>query len=237
MPARSLSARKVKLAVLGRGWLESPRMTHNPYKSPPAHAEADSSSTPHSNPTSYSVSCVCGSSIPVLASDAGGSVRCRCGRDVSVPRLSLLRAAQGLAAYETNLRDTIARKIAEGMLPPDLPCAVTGLPADDVMWFDVHCETTYRKGSTKLHIVALVMLALVSWPLALLMRSLGFGASRDVDRLGRDIVVGVPLKVRTEARPQLKGWITQKRLRQLLGAVPEYQQLLAEYPTARIYPR
>lgn len=106
------------------------------------------------------------------------------------------------------------------------------------MWFDIHCESSYSQGGgSKSHIVALFLLALISWPIALLLRGLGFGAARDADRLGRDVVVAVPLKIRNEAQGTLRRWTTQRRLRKMLGVVSEYQELLSEYPNAKIYPR
>ena len=41
----------------------------------------------------FQVTCECGNTIPVQAGQAGGTVACRCGQAVVVPRLSLLRLA------------------------------------------------------------------------------------------------------------------------------------------------
>src|SRR5262245_65246464 len=116
-------------------------MAHNPYESPRAYAlnEVHSRSRLVEG-SAFSVNCECGATIEVSASQAGGTISCRCGRTISVPRLSKLRMAKGLAAHETSVRDTIARMIRDGELPWGQCCAVTGMPTDDVMWFDVQCE-------------------------------------------------------------------------------------------------
>ncbi|HEY2413149.1 MAG TPA: hypothetical protein VGI40_12945 [Pirellulaceae bacterium] len=153
-----------------------------------------------------------------------------------MPRLSQLRAAKGLAAHDTNIRDTICRLIAEKHLPFGPCCAVSHMPTEDVMWFDVHCESTYSKASNRLEVVLLVLVAFISWPLALLMRTFGVRASSDSERYGREIVIAVPLTVRSESQTMLRRG-SQRYLRQILSTVPEYHQLFREHPQARIYPK
>src|SRR5947207_9039133 len=93
-------------------------MDQNPYESPTAGSPVDQ------RPTSfvvggveYSIDCECGATNPVSASQAGGSLACRCGRVLRVPRLSQLRMAKGLSAHETNIRDSIVRMIRDNVLP------------------------------------------------------------------------------------------------------------------------
>ena len=97
----------------------------------------------------YSVDCDCGKTLPVVKSDAGSAIQCRCGRTVRVPRLSLLRRAKGEGALESGILDRIARMIRDGQLPAGDCCAVSGFPTKDVMLFDVQCETSYVKGERK----------------------------------------------------------------------------------------
>ena len=52
----------------------------------------------------FEVMCECGNSIPVRAGQAGGTVACRCGRQVSVPQLSHLRRAAEESGRSTKPR-------------------------------------------------------------------------------------------------------------------------------------
>jgi hypothetical protein len=208
-------------------------MNMNPYEAPQHYSPSlGSRGAAAFGGTEFSIDCECGATIPVLASQAGGAVTCGCRRVVTVPRLSQLRRAKGIAPHDTNIRDTIARLIAEKHLPSGC-CAVTELPTEDVMWFDIHCERTYVKGTSRW---VLALLLLLNWPVALLMGALESGASAE-DRYGREVIVAVPLKLCRASQAKIRRRASQRYLRKVLCTVPEYQELLREHPQARIYPQ
>jgi hypothetical protein len=139
--------------------------------------------------------------------------------------------AAGQRAHETNIRDSIARMIDEHALPWGECCAVTEMPTQDVMWFDIHCESSYTKGG-RVHPLLAAWGLLVPWGLL----ALALRAREKTEHLGRDIVISVPLKVSREKQSGLKR-ASQSYLRSLLLKVPVYQELLREHPHARILPR
>jgi hypothetical protein len=210
-------------------------MTQNPYESSAAYALSNRT-RPAVESIEFSVNCECGATIAISASQAGGVVTCRCGRDVRVPRLSQLRTAKGLAAHETSIRDSIARMIRDGALPWGQCCAVTGMPTDDVMWFDVQCERSYLKSERRWGITLIIVSLLL--PFGLFLRLLGITMlNEDPERRGHDISIAIPLRVRKDSQSSLRNWAGQRRLRKLLCGVPIYQQLFQEHKSARIAAR
>jgi sugar phosphate isomerase/epimerase len=101
----------------------------------------------------------------------GAPTKLKGSRVVAVPRLSQLRTRAGLSAHETNIRDSIARMIDDGLLPWGQCCAVTHMPTDDVMWFEIQCETTYSKGGEVHPLLAMWSLLIPGGLLALALRS------------------------------------------------------------------
>jgi hypothetical protein len=155
-----------------------------------------------------------------------------------VPRLSELRISKGLDASETNVRDTIARMIREGSLPWGQCCAATAMPTTDLMLFDVECERSYVKGSAsrKWGTVLLVMGFFFCFPVAIFMWLIGWDLFNTHEHVGRDVVIAIPLRVSRDSQAAVKHW-PQTRLKALLSSVPVYQQLLQDYPDAKIHPR
>ena len=51
---------------------------------------------------------------------------------------------------------------------------------------------------------------------------------------GRELVVEAPLRVCADCKRRLSTWTRRKELRSLLQTVPEYAELLDEYPNARL---
>jgi hypothetical protein len=201
----------------------------NPYQSP-QHASYRAGGNP-AGESEYRVHCECGADVAVRASQAGGVVNCRCSRVVAVPRLSQLRTAAGQAAHETNIRDSIARMIGEQVLPWGQCCAVTEMPTQDVMWFDIHCETSYTRGGRVNWFLAVWSLLLPGGLFAMVLR-----AREQAENLGRDIVISVPVKVCDEKQSGLRR-ASQRYLRKLLLKVPVYHELFREHPYARILPK
>ena len=187
----------------------------------------------------FSTSCECGATLPVTAADAGSQVACQCGRTFRVPRLSELRRAQGMDGCESNVRDTIARMIREGSLPWGGACAMTGVPTHDVMFFDVQCERSYKKGGglSKAGFALLVLSLFACFPVAILMWVFAWDfLTTRVEQVGRDTVITVPLRVSAAARAEVSG-ASEARLKKLLSGVPVYLRLLTEYPDAVVTAR
>ncbi len=182
----------------------------------------------------FSVTCECGATKVVAASDAGSSLNCRCGRTVHVPRLSELRRAKGLDGGESNVRDTIARMIREGSLPWGVCFAATAMPTSDVMHFDVQCERSYRKGGGlhKLGIARLVLSVFACLPVAIFLWLFARDLLRTpVEEVGRDTVITVPLHVSNTSQDEVRRW-SQNRLKKLLCSVPIYEHLMTDNPDA-----
>jgi hypothetical protein len=191
------------------------------------------------SPTTYSVDCPCGASVAVAATEAGSTKVCRCGRELRIPRLSQLRVASGLDPGESNVRDTIERMIRQGELPAGQRCHVSEFPTDDVLWFDVQCERAYQKGAASRRWMGLFTFLsfFTCWPIMLFMWLMYRDHSAaTVERVGRDTVIGVPLRISRESAAAVKK-MSQSKLKNLLRQVPIYERLLATYPEARIHPR
>ncbi len=66
---------------------------------------------------SYSTACECGATHAVAATQAGTTLRCACGRSVTVPALSVLRQAAGQTPMPLNTVERIRAMIRDGELP------------------------------------------------------------------------------------------------------------------------
>ena len=107
------------------------------------------------------------------------------------------------------------------------------------MWFDVQCERAYQKGAgSRWWITLFTFLSFFTcWPFTLVMWLIYRDHSAaTVELVGRDTVVGVPLRISAESALLVKK-MSQARLKSLLLQVPVYERLLATYPEARIHPR
>ena len=83
----------------------------------------------------------------------------------------------------------------------------------------------------------LVLGFFVCLPVAVFMWIIGADLFKTaVERVGRDVVVTIPLHVATDSQDAVRRW-PQSRLKKLLSCVPIYERLLDTYPDARIHPR
>lgn len=182
----------------------------------------------------FSISCDCGNTLEVTATQAGSDILCSCGCPVSVPLLSQLRKSAGQAAYEAGTIDTINRMIRDGELPQGDTCVMSGLPTSDTYGLYVQCESKWIKGPGKGRylFVALTILFLPFWIIWVLLGKAVLDEERQ--ELGRDRGVYTPLLVRQEHLGQLCRTRSQSKLRKLLRTVPIYAKLLDEFPRARI---
>ena len=152
----------------------------------------------------FSLSCDCGKSLEVTASQAGTNVPCSCGRAVSVPLLSQLRQLAGQAAYEAGTIDTINRMIRDGELPHGDTCAISGLPTLDSYDLYVQCESKWTKGpgTGRYLFVIFTILFLPFWVIWVFVGKALLDEERQV--LGSDRGVYTPLRVRQEYHQQLR---------------------------------
>jgi hypothetical protein len=200
-----------------------PERKLNPYAAPADAPDPSLSHTPR-----YSVTCACGSTYVVHASQAGSVIRCGCGAAIDVPRLSRLRAASGENPIPLNSVERIRAMIRSGELPKGDLCACCGRPANAVMFLRVQCEHTWVTGGAGASRWrwGLLFLGWIGTVLALAAKS------PPREEFGRDVSVDLPLCVSSDCRPRLLGVRRQRKLKELLAAVPIYEELLNEFPRA-----
>lgn len=179
----------------------------------------------------YSVHCTCSQVHEVLGSQADSLLNCPCGRTVSVPPLSALRQQVGQSAYEARIADMVQARVAAGELPIRGRCAICGTEANDTLDLYVECEQPVLKNSVAWYTIVLgaIFLSLQSLFLLLHWRA----HDEPLSESGRDTVVRTPLCVDAKCGTRLRR-AGQARLRQPLSSEPLYQQLLQEYPGARV---
>lgn len=184
----------------------------------------------------YEVPCECGQAILVTSTQAGSQVRCGCGRAVIVPTLSKLRRDAGQPSIVLDTIQRIELMIDQGELPTGVLCPISGRMADATVYFHVQCESVWVRGDERAQVASSLLAALVgvfvgglgAWGM-----STGARAA-EVQECGRDSYVVIPLRIASTEIQSAKG-LDQAALRRLLATVPIYAQLLADYPTAKIF--
>jgi len=168
---------------------------------------------------------------------AGSQTDCRCGRTVAVPRLSQLRRSSGDAPYATNALDAIHLAYGQGALPGNA-CVECGQATNDQIHCHVICERSFRKRSVvsdaeEENLAA--YLTGVILPFVGLFRAVRFGLRTrvEVEKLGRDTSIEIAFCLCSYCKASV-GRLSRRALRGLASRVPEYQQLFAEYPRARV---
>jgi len=175
-----------------------------------------------------SVKCECGNSVPVTAAVAGSIVSCRCGREISVPSLSQLRRAAGRDEYITNAVEVVRKALSTGELP-SASCIQCHCTTNRVVQCKVVCESTATKRTTFGDDGDLVS------AFGRLFSPIWITKKTVVTEIhGRDTIVE-PVFCLCEACQESVGNLRrQKTLYRLLRMVPQYEQLLQEYPKAKI---
>ncbi len=179
--------------------------------------------------------CVCGGSVVARGKDAGGSVRCRCGRSVAVPKLSQLRALSGGDPYVTNPAEAIRKAQRNGTDPAGNKCVLCGSSAPVFYKCHAVCETMYVKpvqDDSSDDVVGAAVEYFIVGPLyRMLFRRSG---SQDAQVLGHDVEVTLSLPV-CDSCAAANGNVTRASVaKRLMMNVPEYRGLLAFYPDAKI---
>jgi hypothetical protein len=157
---------------------------------------------------------------------AGVKFPCDCGRTVKVPSLKDLRLAAGLTPYNLSPEVVIESLLLSGGLPLGNHCAGCGAKTDDVVHVVVECERAIvrRRGGPS-WLLVLLSLLVSPWIWVFARRE------REEREYGRDKIYRLPLRVCPGCRPGLRDVAA---LEQALQKVPEYDDLLAKYPAARI---
>ena len=183
---------------------------------------------------SYSVRCQCNELHTVAASQAGAQLCCGCGRTLSVPPLSELRQQAREIAYAAATCDSIRFQSDSGELPPVGRCAACGLATQETFDFYVECERTKVKDLVPNHWYGIQLLLVLFHPIFFVTRMFHHASlDKPLIETGRDTVVRTPLCMDATCSATLRR-AGQTRLQELLGSVPIYQQLLDEYPGAKI---
>jgi hypothetical protein len=174
----------------------------------------------------YEARCGCGKAHAVTAADAGASLRCACGGTVEVPPLHQLRAAAGQQVLSPVVR--VQTLLLEGRLPGTRSCAVCHRDTSGLVHARVQCQwaVVSAGGPSRAEVAGGCLL---SFGLGLFLHMLRRNAPSKEH--GQDVVVVVPLPVCETCRPGLDG---PAALRQALHHVPEYAELLDQYPNARV---
>ena len=181
----------------------------------------------------YFVPCECGKNVAVAATQAGCMLRCECGRSLTVPPLSGLRALAGQEAYRPSTIALIARMIRNGELPWGDTCALSGRPTKDAFVLQIECERVWTRGSgLDSADRAFIGFLFFGW----IGLFVGWGkAEKPRHESGRETVIEVLLRVCSEFHDKLQRR-RQRYLKSLLRQVPVYATLLDEYPGAVVAP-
>lgn len=182
----------------------------------------------------YEVRCECGKVHAVSAADAGGIVRCPCGRSVDVPPLHQLRTAAGEDVLSPAVR--IEALLLRGLLPGTRACAVCARETDGLVRVAVACERG-RIGppnSSRDQAVTGCLLGLLIGGLPGLFvanRLMKPNEPEVPKQIGQDVAFTLPLAVCPACRPSLND---SNVLLRALRTVPDYEALLDQYPNAQV---
>jgi hypothetical protein len=169
---------------------------------------------------------------------AGSQTECRCGRTIAVPKLSELRRMSGDDPYATNALDAIRLAYDQGRLPGHA-CVECGQPTHEQIHCHVTCERSFRRRSLVSNVeqdsfptfVAGLLIPLVGALRGLYVAS---NTRLKVEQFGRDTSIEIAFCLCGYCRAFAGRLSRPRRLRRLASRVPEYRQLFAEYPRARV---
>jgi hypothetical protein len=176
----------------------------------------------------FSIDCSCGKAITVTAAQAGTEVRCDCGQVNAVPLLSELRRSAGQSKYNLGITDRIRQQVADGALPAEDACARCGVQTSDALQLLVECERTWTAGGGFWKHFLLFLLA-PFWIWGLLRRDYN-----NPEVFGRENVVNLPLRMCRTCQITVRQTGSNAAIIALLQEVPLYQELLREYPQAKV---
>jgi hypothetical protein len=177
----------------------------------------------------FRLDCPCGEHVTVTEASAGATLKCGCGRPISVPSLPTLRVAAGLPPEVLGPEQVIARLLATGKLPGKV-CLGCGFETDQVLDVLTECETIYRTNTgTPLWfwlVTSVIFLPFVHF-IYVLFRMDG----EEAQSHGRETIFVLPIPVCEHCRGNLR---RRKRLKNAMRQIPEYRRLLEKFPWARV---
>jgi hypothetical protein len=151
----------------------------------------------------FRINCECGKRIFVTTGSAGGTVRCECGRTVTVPLLSELRRQAGLPAYQMNPAEVIEQMLAAGELPPVQPCARCSNPTDEVLNAVAECESSWAGQSARPGDSAIGYIVVAAVPIPVALVDVEEGEAK-----GGELTVPIPVRMcRGCQRRLLQAWL------------------------------
>ena len=174
-----------------------------------------------------SVTCECGSRLAVSPSMAGQVAVCTCGKSVQVPRLSELRRAVGLDAFEVSISDRLHAMSRDGRLPVERECVACGKPTQERLECSVECERPYAKGPSFWKSFFVMLLGPI-WAMAAM--------KRDYDATevhGNELVIRTPIRICRSCFES--GSFSKRRCVELLRKTGHYARLLDAYPKADVH--
>lgn len=180
---------------------------------------------------SYPVTCECGETSQVVASEAGATFTCPCGRTVRVPTLSKLRATVGTADDFGSVLERVRRRIKLGKLPCNEICPITGGPATATAWFEILCEREWSR-RTGVNDGQAILFAIFGGWLGILFAIMRGDGTRET--LGSDVSLTAPLRLSPSGADQVGSMRSQRSLKRAFSMTPIYKQLLQAYPQAKV---
>ncbi|MEM6472945.1 MAG: hypothetical protein AAF802_25515 [Planctomycetota bacterium] len=181
----------------------------------------------------FQVSCDCGAEVTVSSSQAGGTVDCRCGRTISVPRLSELRTAAGKSRFASNAVDRVNGMLKRDELPTVKDCPACGRSGNATLVIGIQCEKVSTTDPSDQRVSLFGMLFFAFGWLSSIAAILRLSTSnRGMEIHGRETRLEVPIRFCSECVHKTKSRPRNRNIRKLLISEPAYQEVLKEYPSA-----
>lgn len=189
----------------------------------------------------FSINCECGTMRMVTASDAGGMKACVCGREIKVPRLSVLRKSAGKDPFESSSIDTVRRELRERENSIGQFCLHSGRPTQDTLWVTLICErkrvVTHKESDYDWRGIKLlsIMLGLMTLPITVFAFAFAKLWSDDtskpeIEEFGHDRSVDLPLPISAEFHKS----VSSKKLLQYVKKEALFQKIFKDYPDAYV---
>jgi hypothetical protein len=131
--------------------------------------------------------------------------------------------------FNAGIVDQIRHKVTEGALPSETTCVNCGADTDAVLHCKVECERPWNFGGGFWQHFFLYVLAPI-WIWGQLRRDYN-----NPEVYGQETIVKAPLRVCPDCQSSIRKSQKQRMLRTFLRRVPEYEELLQEYPRARVF--
>ncbi len=172
------------------------------------------------------VVCECGNRCSVSSSLCGQDVICSCGKLVLVPRLTDLRASNGLSPF-VSVSDRIRALESAGRLPVEDRCVVCQTTTEQTLHCAIECERPvgHDDGAWKSFFSMFLFGPLVA-------RYLIQRDSLRQETRGHELVVVAPMRICDACFRAAR--LTSEKCKELLRTTEVYRELLDEYPDAQV---